>query len=427
MSRTNSIIKLLPAFYSSDATDDVLYRFLDVFGKTLDQVETDLLKVMRAHWVNTADNEDSKGFNTSQKGDLDKIFSLYLENLGGTSQLRQVERRSGEEGLLDDEIYRTRIKGLINVLKSGASTKEGIVAIIAANLGIVGDSPEAIAAREKIRIIEFLPQPTKLDEQQLTSFETFTVENPNIIPVTPEIRIQLRSDLPVELANPRIVNLDTGEYAQYNGVVTSDDILSLFADGTALFNGVAVPIEGVTPQLHPGESQWRIELSISNAVGHYDETLLGYSFFEELPAADDHLVPFTCSYPLLKLNMSLIKLTPGSFAVRIPWDIPGFTEKFDDLADNPRNQIKYIVNKVKAAGVFAAIDYEKRFSEEQGLEDYLTVQLPLHEDHTLEEANFDIGSIQKPYGGGIEHEMSDAMLTTGMFDVTEFDSLNTFG
>ena len=427
MSRTSSIIKHLPAFYRSGETDDILYRFIDVFGKTLDQVESDLVKVMRAHWVKTADNEDSKGFNTNHKGDLDRIFSLYLENLGGTSQLRQIERPSGEEGLLDDEIYRTRIKGLIQVLKSGASTKEGIVAIIAANLGIVGESPEAVAAREKIRIIEFLPQTTRLDEQQLTSFEIFTVKNPNIIPVTPEIRIQLRSDVPVVLANPRIVNIDTGEFAQYNGEMKSDDILSLFADGTAMFNGVAVPVEGMTPQLHPGESQWRIELSIPNAVGRYDETLFGYAFFEEFPQAYAPLVPFTCSYPLLKLNMSLIKLTPGSFAVRIPWDIPGFTEKFDNLADNPRNQIKYIVNKVKAAGVFAAIDYEKRFTEEQGLEDYLTVQLPLHEDHSLEEANFDIGSIQIPYADGIEHDMSDAMLTTGMFDVTEFDSLNTFG
>ena len=119
MGRTSSITNRLPDFYKSGEGESVLHRFIDIFGRTLDQAELDLLKVMRAHWVDTADNEDSRGFNTAQKGDLDKIFSLYLENLGGTSQLKQTERRDGPEGLEDDARYRERIKGLINVLKSG--------------------------------------------------------------------------------------------------------------------------------------------------------------------------------------------------------------------------------------------------------------------------------------------------------------------
>jgi len=427
MSRTSSIIKRLPGFYQSKATDDVLYRFIEVFGKTLDEAESDLIKVMRAHWVDTANNEDSKGFNTTQKGDLDKIFSLYLENLGGTSQLKQIDRRDGEEGKLDDEIYRTRIKGLINVLKSGASTKEGIIDIIAANLGIVGESSAAIAAKNKIRIEEFLPQPFKFDELQLASIDGFTLENPNVIPVTPEIRIQIRSDVPVDFSRLLIVNQSTMQYADYTGLLKSDDVLSLFADGTAFLNGVAVSIDGSTPELSIGESQWTFVLWIPFTEGRYDQTLFDHVFFDSLPPDTDHLTPVRCSYPLVNLNMVVPKYTPGSFKVRIPWDIPGYTEKFDELADNPRNQIKYIVNKVKAAGVFAAIDYEKLFTEEQGLEEYLTVQLPLREEHLAEEANFDIGSIHMPYHGGIQHEMSDALVTTGMFDVTEFDSLNVFG
>lgn len=436
MGRTAAIIKRFPSFYQSEDLDNILHRFIDTFGKTMDQVESDLIKVMRAHWVDTADNEGSKGFNTTRKGDLDRIFSLYLENLGGTSQLKQVDRRSGPEGLIDDAIYRDRIKGLIDVLKSGAATKEGIVAIVAANLGIVGDKPEAVEARERIRIVEFLPEPIKTAVHHLAVFEVFVIENSNVITVTPEIRIHIRGDFPTTLVNPKIVNLTNGQFAKYSGTVKSDDVFSLFSDGTALLNGIRVPVEGRTPQLPPAESRWRFEASIGLSHGRFNESFYDLSLFDQPRITHIGLFDtegtnfdeavFTFPDPVIDLSMTMLKLTPASFMVRIPWDIPGFTEKFDELTDSPRNQIKYIVNKVKAAGVFAYIAYEKCFVEGQEMEDMLTVQLPLKEEHIAEESNFDIGSMHLPYAGGIEHELSDALVTSGVFDVTRFDSLNTY-
>jgi hypothetical protein len=430
MGRAESIIHRFPDFYQSKDAENVFHQFIGVFGQTLDQVETDLLKVMRAHWVDTADNKDSKGFNTTQKGDLDKIFSLYLENLGGTSQLKQVDRRGGPDGLIDDALYRERIKGLIDVLKRGASTKEGIIAIVAANLGIVGDDEAAVKARRQIRIVEFLPEPFKTDLGDLALYETFVVENPNAVSTTPEIRIGMQSDLPVPLINPRIVNLDTGGFAQYNGTVSKDDALSFFPDGTAFLNGILIPIEGETPSLPPGESRWRFEALFGLAEGHFDQSLFDYAVFEEerlnqvgvfdLAGSCFDEAVFAFGTPAIALSMTLFKLTPASFMVRIPWDIPGFTD---------HNQIKYIVNKVKAAGVFAVIAYEKQFTEAHELADFLTMlgeRQPFEEEHIAEEANFDIGSVQTPYPGGLEHELSDALVTSGVFDYTTFDSLNTF-
>ena len=436
MGRTESIIKKFPSFFQSEERENVFYRFIDVFGRTLDEVESDLLKVMRAHWVDTAGNEGSKGFNTTQKGDLDKIFSLYLENLGGTSQLKQVERRQGPDGRIDDDIYRERIKGLINVLKSGASTKEGITAIVAANLGIVGDNPEAVEARQKIRIIEYLPQPVRTDDYHLAFFEEFVVNNPNVIPVTPDIRIRVRSEFPVPLVNPRIVNISTGKFAQYDGTVKGNDLFSLFSDGTVLLNGIQIPVTGSTPVLYPGESLWRFEASVGLSSGKYDNSFYDFSLFDEshtqnvgrfdAEGSNFDEVLFTSQDPVVDLHMTILKLAPASFMVLIPWDIPGFTEKFDDLAENPRNQIQYIVNKVKAAGVFAVIAYEKRFVEEQGMEALLTIRIPLKEEHIPLEADFNIGSVQSPYTGGIEHELSDTFRASGVFDVTAFDTLNSF-
>ena len=109
MSRVDTIISRLPGFYQSQDRQNVLYRWIETFGKELNAAEEDLIHVMRAHWVNWANNEDSKGFDTSDKGDLDSIFSLYVEALGGTSLLKQSKRTPGPAGKEEDQIYRERI------------------------------------------------------------------------------------------------------------------------------------------------------------------------------------------------------------------------------------------------------------------------------------------------------------------------------
>ncbi|MGB8698134.1 MAG: hypothetical protein WCD18_01850 [Thermosynechococcaceae cyanobacterium] len=439
MGRTQGILSRLPHFYPATDPRSLLYQILQVFGQTLDDGESDLLKVMFAHYVDTASNEGSQGFNTNQKGDLDQIFSLYLENLGGTSQLKQVNRPSGKDGEASDALYRKRILGLINVLKNGASTKEGIIEIVAANLGIIGDEPEAIAARQQICITEFLPEFLKTDLFQLGLFDSFTVQNPNFIDTIPEIRLRLRSDLSTPLNNPRLVNLTTGQSVQYAGPVQANDVLSFFANNTALLNGVVVPIVGATPALPPGSSVWRLEAALGLAKAQFDIALFDFSLFEQArlnsfavfdtPGSvfDQAIFPFPL--PFAELGMTLPKLTPASFKVDIPWDIPGFTEDLDKFSDRPREQIKFIVDKVKAAGVFAVIAYEKKFSETHALADSLTgsaQRQPLEESHELEEANFDLGSIQTPYPGGLTHDLSDTLTLSGAFDLTRFNSLNTF-
>lgn len=365
MGRTQGILSRFPHFYLAEDGNSLFSEFIKVFGETLDEVEADLLKVMYAHYVDKADNEGSQGFNTNQKGDLDKIFSLYLENLGGTSQLKQVDRPSGAEGIESDKIYRQRIRGLIEVLKSGASTKQGIINIVAANLGIVGEDEKAIAARNQIRILEFLPKFQTLHWNNWHPLQEFDVENPNVVETYPEIRLLIKSELPLPLTNPRIINLTTGEYAQYEGMVKNGDLLSFFANQTASLNGIPIDIIGGTPILWPGASRWRFEALVGEAKAVFDQTLFDFSRFQEertKPPSPEQAQQFT-----IDIAMTVAKITPGSFMVRIPWDIPGFSENLDQFSDRPREQIKYIVDKVKAAGVFAVIAYEKTFGEDHEL------------------------------------------------------------
>ena len=166
------------------------------------------------------------------------------------------------------------------------------------------------------------------------------------------------SNSSLTLTNPRIVNLTTGEFAKYKGIVRNGDLLSFFPDETASLNGIPIKFEGTTPLLLPGESRWSFETETQQTSA------------------------FT-----IEIISTVSKLNPGSFVVQIPWDIEGFTDNINQFGDRPREQLKYIVDKVKAAGVFAAIAYEKSFKEEHELEDRfhgIIKQQPFVEEHDLE-------------------------------------------
>jgi len=559
--KTINITSRFPDFYNSDSVETLFYQFADVFGQMLEQAEIDLLKVMRSHYVDTADNEGSQGFVAAQKGDLDKIFALYLEALGGTSQLMQVntkfhagafkdlnslakklqnskdslskylygkfsdkipnlsdlsseqelqqaliqelnhslqdsslyesnkaqfaeislteetrkllqQKPTGEElqrlnrllleAAYPNEIeksyapYRERLKGLIQVLRNGAATKQGIIDIVAANLGIVGDDQSAREAKDKIKVEEFLPElvtqtfkirPFSEDSNKPESLEPpeeFTVQNHNIIPTPPNIVIHLhdnrsrdpdiesgdRTQLPSlqPLINPRLVNLTTQQIIQYEGMLECGGVLRIQADGTVLRNGVPINTNNIKIIPIPsGESRWHFEALIGEIPGKFDQTLFNLSRFDRAEAESKELNPQQASNYAVDIDIELLKETPGSFTVRVPWDIPGFTDKFDELGDHPRNQISGIIDKVKAAGVLSIITYEKRWQETHDLVARLTVERsPFTEEHIAEEANFDISNYQSPYPDGIYHEIVDSLVVSGVFDYTSFDTDNRF-
>ncbi|NEO82095.1 MAG: hypothetical protein F6J99_40335 [Moorea sp. SIO4G3] len=610
----------------------MLYQFIDVFGSLLEQGETDLLGVMRSHHVDTADNEGSQGFIANKKGDLDQLFALYLEALGGTSQLVQVshqfspgsiknvsnlakklhegrdelsqylrsqfdhdtktlleryqvaqtqfnlqsfrdlpglaikllvatvdtdqlshylkihlppetlellnhydglpplpeplqqglvqtlnqqlvnpslyrknkpyfqtltlgkaaqqlleqqpigedrqrfnrllldaaypdyispshiptlaeveqglikglnrcledpslyqktyqhpdqplpetlpegadliiQNRQGLEAAYPNEIaksyapYRERLKGLIQILRQGAATKQGIIDLVAANLGILGDSPAAQAAKKTIKLQQFMPRLTQLHPRNqpehrylLTLGEEFEVYNPNSHPEEIEIFLEVQPNLPVVLYNIRVVNCDTEEFVAYKGKVESSDVLS-FREKTVELNGNPFATPG-TPLLPTQTSRWRLEAQLAEEwpLARFDQQRFDQT-------------TFVLNQPAVSLEMRFYQLTPGVFEVKIPWDIPGFTDKFQQAGDHPRHQIAGIIDKVKAAGVLGIITYEKRFQETHEMVAQLTVERsPFLEEH-LAEDTFTISSILFPYPEGVVHEMSDKLLT----------------
>lgn len=575
MSRTDQIIARFPDFFQSGESENLLYKFIGIFAKSLDIAEEDLLGIMRTHWVNTADNQGSKGFDALEKGDLDKIFALYLESLGATALLKQGKRGESELGKKDDDRYRTRIMGVIRVLQNGAATKAGIVDIVAANLGILPDLVYAKAAHDSIRIVEFLPEITgnDLPPFQLELYTPFVLDNDSPVPVIPEFRLHIKDDLPdnATLINPRIVAADGSQFIQFPGSVRRGGDLYFLSDGSGLIEGQPfVPMGGI--KLPAGTTSFRLEAEVGVPEGRFNRSFFDFSQFDvqttrnlglfDATRFDQSIFPYET--PVASLEVRYLRLYPGSFKVRIPWDIPGFSakiavtqhtldrmgefglaqpllEKLSALKDkefetldtfyqtlallvpgeavgvvlrkaaldqlavfgnadgiytkanavlgvdtsrsfdswnalldalgglneieikllnrafglfvadssplrlflsecllsdqftqfniSPRAQIKGIVERVKAAGVYAVVDFEKRFREDQQLSDAFNMHLqanPKLENQDMVENDFKIASIQTPYPGGLEHEMSDSFAISGVFDYTHFDSLNGF-
>lgn len=360
--------------------------------------------------------------------------------------------------------YRERLRELIQVLQRGASTQQGIRDIVAANLGIFSDSEAAQQARKTIEIEEYLPelligtaiavQPFSAGEADSDLPRQFTLHNPNVEPTAVTLRLELndnRQDPPSELAplsHLTLVNAETGTYFTYDSALLAGNTLSLLANGRLSRNGEDRGQVLPTLVLPVGESTWHFTAQVGELPGRLEAAQFDFSRFDQAVGGAQAMTAEQASNYRISVAYDLVKLTPGVFLVKVPWDIPGFTDKFDDYGDHPRSQIPAIINRVRAAGVDFAIAYSKTFRERHRHRDWLTVepadrlshplydsvtaQLPASpphfvEHHHIQDDNFDMRSEQKPYGAeGVEHRMGDRLLVSGLFDYTTFDSGNTF-
>lgn len=361
--------------------------------------------------------------------------------------------------------YRERLRELIQVLQRGASTQQGIRDIVAANLGIFTDSEAAQKAREKIEIEEYLPELLNGSPVVVQPFtegaavgdlpRQFTLTNPNVEPTAVTLRLALddnrqppQSEL-APLSQLTLVNAVTGAYFTYDSALQAGNRLSLLANGRLERNGEDRGVEALPVLVLPvGESVWYFTAQVGELPGRLNEAQFDFSRFDQAEGGRQAMTAEQAGNYRIGVAYDLVKLTPGTFLVKVPWDIPGFTDRFDDLNDHPRSQIPGIINRVRAAGVDFAIAYSKTFRELHRHQDWLTVEpayrlphplydsvatqmpeSPPHfvEHHQIEDRNFDLRSEQKPYGAeGVEHRMGDRLLMSGLFDYTTFDSGNTF-
>jgi hypothetical protein len=267
------------------------------------------------------------------------------------------------------------------------------------------------------------------------------VWNPNLADVTPEVQLRVQvggaSRDYVPLTYWSIANRTTGQALAYDGALRhGDHLLSSAAQGLRI-NGIPVMAPPAPLVLPPGESLLEIEVLTGLTDGRFDRTLYGLATLsgEEDAAATtatrgvfdesrfgsvmfdrgalDHLLPEQAAEVTLEVEISFVRLTPGQFKVVVPWDLGDFPADADDPAGHPRNQIQDIIDKVRAAGVFATISYEQKFADTHDLGEHLpAVDL--------------VRPVQSVPVAAVSQAQTDQLILSGAFGYTRFDSLNSF-
>lgn len=325
--------------------------------------------------------------------------------------------------------YRDRLLQLIQVLRRGASTRRGIVDVVAANLGLVGDDPEARRARELIEVREYDPRQVSFFNGTVPFWGEVVIHNPNQVATRAEFRLTMRAAPYTELTNVRLTETASRASVEWPGRFRAGDRLSL-SGSTVLLNGIAPgealarPVPLLPPG--PGPSTWRFDADVvvpgappvrAWPVGRFDGESGAAAIFDRAVLAPEE--------PAVELEVLSTEYHPGTFTVRIPWEIPGFTDRFD-AADHPRTQILGLVQRVKAAGVEAHVAYWQGFSEDHAVHEALGLRLAgplLTQEHGLADTPLRATSRQS---GREDQDTEDSLVLSGVFDTTRFDTLNTF-
>jgi hypothetical protein len=277
-SRADRILDRLPHFYNHWDRGSVLVSLIDAFGTSLETMETDLVRIARAHWIDTAWRED-------------------LVRLGGIYGIVPFPRES------DDE-YRIRLKLAIES-HLGGGTVGSIRRLVSSALKLPPGQAVEIVENPRRRLER--DWVVSIDEAWVIDACTVSAEE-----AVPEITLTVR-ETNGKIFYPSVVNLTTGESVGYKESLKAGDVLAL-KEGQAVLNGTDVTGSLTTtriPRLGRGRSRWELQMwagsgrfdgegsnSMFNmAVFSIEATLdVGFSWTAELPATfevvlDEQLLP----------------------------------------------------------------------------------------------------------------------------------------
>jgi hypothetical protein len=299
LERTKRIADRLPEFYRTWDTDSVIFKVLDSVGRALNEEQKSLFRVMRTHWVDTANG-----------GDLDRLGAIF-----------ELQRAKDEA----DEDYRGRIKTALRRFKGGGTN--------ASVLALMGDYLEANPDDLEL---EENPEGSMSVRRRLSGGESWTIGSMSVEDAFPEIEITLEGEGDVVL-NPTVRDLDSGDRVGLKGNFRVGQRLVISKDSATLDGEDVTPLISSTtfPRLKRGGSRLVYEEEISAKVGRFDKSSFDSSIFR-LPVPD-----------------AAIRLTwkgkqPSTFSLKVPASAlkeKGLTE--EDAAD--------FLNIIKGAGVKATL------------------------------------------------------------------------
>ena len=300
MDRDERICNRLPRFYKHWEKNSLIFTLLKAVIKQLDESEERVTDLMKAHWVDTAIEDE-----------LDKLGDLL-----GLSRL-------AEE---NDSPYRARLKRAVTEYEGGGTVStilEAVKALIRAQ------------SEEDVKIIEN-PPASAFADFTVRAGDTWTLGSNSIEDAQPSLTLTVEETGGV--SKPQIMNVDTGESITYKGKLKSGQKLVIKKKKASLDEeDVSKRIFPQTiPRLLRRGSTWRYSESLEKLVGVFDTAKF-----------DEHM--FAVKVPAVKVRFDWIRLQPATFEVRVKAKAlrgSGYSVPY----------LEKVVNSMKAAGVNAIIN-----------------------------------------------------------------------
>ncbi len=306
-SRADRILARLPHFYNQWDRGSALVSLARAFGTPLETLESDLVRIARAHWINTAWSEE-------------------LVRLGGIYGIAPFPRES------DDE-YRIRLKLAIES-HLGGGTVGSIQRLVGSALKLAPGNEVEIIENPRRRLARTWV--VSIDESWVIDACTVSVEE-----AVPEITITVR-ETNGKIFYPSIVNRTTGESIGYKESLKAGDVLVL-KEGGAVLNGKDATGSLTTtriPRLYRGQSRW--ELQVWAGSGRFDGEGSSSMFNMAVFAME----------ATLEIDFSWTAELPSTFEVMLDEEmLPGDRNECDEAL----RLVRRLVDGGKSAGVRAEV------------------------------------------------------------------------
>lgn len=299
MDRTKRIGNRLPRFYKYWDEDSLIFSFIEAFSKHLDKAEDKILDSMKAHWIDTAIQDD-------------------LDMLGISLGVTRASRE-------DDLQFRTRLKRAVSEYEGGGT----LSAILEAIKALIHSKRE-----DDVKIIEN-PSTSAFAEFTARAGDTWTLGSNSITDAKPSITFTVEDIGGV--SNPQITNVDTGESISFKGKLKNGQKL-VIKEKEALIDEIDISQKILPKEIPPilrRNSTWKYSESLEKSVGVFDTAKF-----------DEHT--FAVKVPSVRIRFDWTRLQPATFEIQIKSTAlrgSGYSVPYLEKA----------VNSMKAAGVNSII------------------------------------------------------------------------
>jgi hypothetical protein len=307
VTRVEKIAERFPHFYLHWERTSLIHSLIHAMSTRFDEMEKDLLTIMRSHWVDSAHD-----------GDLDRLGSTF-------NMTRREFLVNGTSTKETDQEYHNRLKMAITSYMGGG-TLPAIRMMVRITLGLPIDYP--------VEIIENPPKIRKWSNEVKAGNE-WQMKSYTIQESVPDITLTVVSPK-VIISNPTIMNTTTEEAITFRGTMKTGDIL-MIKGGQAFLNNKDLSKNLSSPQvpkLPRQRSKWKYTEDIGANIGVFDYTKFDTSVF----AVDI----------LSSITMEWVAHQPASFDVLIPRGIlqkAGITEFY----------LQELIDLIKAVGVIGTV------------------------------------------------------------------------